>query len=97
MNDYDNPWQNRQQMYERERIRPRSFWQRHRWQMIAIISILLVVVFASTTIYLLIRTSVSPVATQTTAALPTKVAQTQAAAPTQAAAATSTPQLLTSA
>jgi hypothetical protein len=89
MNERDNPWSNRPPMYENERVRPRTFWQRHRWQIIAIISFLFVIILGSTTVYLWLRPSVAHfVVAPTPTALPaTKVV------PTQAAAATGTPPL----
>src|SRR6266516_5091429 len=51
---YNNDdWYKNQQRNEYAIVRNRSIWQRHRWLFISLVAILLMALFASTTIYLL--------------------------------------------
>ncbi|GCE21391.1 hypothetical protein [Dictyobacter kobayashii] len=83
MYDNDNGWQKP----NFEKIENKSIWQRYRLQIVMAVGLLLLIIFASSTVYLLLNRP-SPTPAVATAATPTAAATvaptTVAAQPTQA-------------
>ncbi len=90
MYNNDNWQQGRPNIPDYEKINKKSFWQRYRWIIISAVSVVLVLFFASTTLYLLLNRPAAP-STTAVASRPTQAPAptSAAAAPTQAATATS--------
>lgn len=87
----DRVWLTRDEMEEGGKLRSRSFWHRYRWGIIATIAILLALVFASTTIYLLLRpAAIQPTSTPTAIANGGNTTPQVTSIPTQQVTATTT-------
>lgn len=75
MKNDDRIWRTSDELQESGKLRSRSFWQRNRWFILTIGAILVALIFASTTIYLLVNrpsaTQVTPAKAITSGATPT--------------------------
>ncbi|HZO74872.1 MAG TPA: hypothetical protein VFB60_21880 [Ktedonobacteraceae bacterium] len=90
----DKIWLAKDEIEEGGKLRSRSFWRRQRWTIIAIIAVLVALVFASTTIYLLLnRPSASAPTTHNNSVAATPQATT-IATPQAVATDTATPPLV---
>lgn len=87
----DRVWLTRDEMEEGGKLRSRSFWHRYRWGIIATIAILVALVFASTTIYLL---ATRPLASQPATITNGGTSTPQATTPQVTATATTVPALV---
>lgn len=86
---YNNDNWQRPNIPDYEKINKRSFWQRYRWIIISAVSVVLVLFFASTTLYLLLNRPTSPGTTVVVSRSTQAIATPAPAAPTQAPTATS--------
>lgn len=90
----DKIWLAKDEMEEGSKLRSRSLWRRYRWGIITTIAVLVALVFASTTVYLLLnRPSVSATATRNNSVAATPQATT-IATPQVVATDTATPPLV---